>query len=106
MRLPRGAYLAVSGRSPAHARPKSPANGTPSCLSRSTPWPAASPCLPPRWHGEKSTLRTRTTPLRLGELLATAAMPRPRSRDQLELDALNKYLLRYAPGLTHGPGGG
>ena len=27
-------------------RPKKPANGTPSCGSRSTPRPAASPCLP------------------------------------------------------------
>jgi hypothetical protein len=27
----------------------------------------------------------------IGEVLATAALPRPRSRDQLELDALNKY---------------
>jgi hypothetical protein len=27
----------------------------------------------------------------IGEVLATAAIPRPWSRDQLELDALNKY---------------
>jgi hypothetical protein len=31
------------------------------------------------------------TPI-MGEARATAALPRPRSRDQLELDALNKYI--------------